>query len=474
MDDLIKESEKASHANARQLYSTTVSTTSITYNRGYYSLLYNLSSKMVKMYNYLFKLYVDEYGKQSASQSVAAIECFTYNIVKAVKLKQKDISFSSDSSRYTKIVLNGKLITNNVGHKATLQLVSLLEKEGLLSVTKGYKIENQYGVNSSSGYLSLTQDIVNIVEDNVDLHRLRIGTSRSVVVLRDDNSRDIEFTETKYTKEIINVLTRYNKMMDKHNVEYKGTKLDTGLARIFNKDFNSGGRLYATGGSYQTIPAQTRNLITIDGQDTAEVDIKGSHISILHTMVGSRLLRGYDPYDIPMDGVADYDVEKISFMLCSVDEQHNPFRNLVKVALLIMVNADSQAKATNAIKNKLNAQINNPVSIIEDLPIEELAMMRFYGLCNVNIKELFKRIKEKHSVISEYFFSGAGVWLQKMEGDIFTKVVDNCIDNDYPVLIIHDSVRGKVEHIKKIGGFIEQAWVEVVGDATNLALEYEF
>jgi hypothetical protein len=270
------------------------------------------------------------------------------------------------------------------------------------------------------------------------------------------------------------VLDRYNKMMDKHTVVYKDTQLDTGLARIFNNDFNSGGRLYATGGSYQTIPAQTRNLITIDGAETAEVDIKGSHISILHTKVGSRLLRGYDPYDIEMEGVAEYDVEKISFMLCTVDEKHNPFRNLVKVALLIMINADSQYKASAALKGKLDAQLGKTTNELDNKDIEELALLRFYGLKNVNIPLLFKRIKDKHSVIKDYFCSGAGVWLQKMEGDIFTKVISQCIEHDYPVLVIHDSVRSKVEHVKKIGVFIEDAWLDVVGDTCNLTLEYEF
>lgn len=471
--DSTRETLKATTVNAESV-SLTYSPT-LQFTRGYYSILYNLSSKMVKLNNYFSKLYADKYGKQSLSQSKSAIECCTYNLIKAVKLSQKEISFSSDRNRYTKVILNGNEIKTDVGYIATMQMMELLSDLGLITITKGYKVNTEFsGVKSKSGYFTLTQSLVNLVEDNVDLHRVRIGTKRSVVVLRDDNKTDLSFTETRYTKEIINVLSKYNKMMDKHTVMYKDVQLDTGLARIFNNDFNSGGRLYVTGGSYQTIPSQTRNMITIDGKPTAEVDIKGSHISILHTMVGSRLLKGYDPYEIEMQGVAEYDLPKQSFMLDTVDAKHNPFRNLVKVALLIMINADSHGKAVGAMEAKIESQIHLALDKIEDKPVEELALLRFYGLKNIDVRELFRRIKKKHKVISEYFCSGAGVWLQKMEGDIFTKAVDRCVDEDIPVLVIHDSMRCIDTDVTKVSSFIETAWLDVVGDTTNLQLEIEY
>jgi hypothetical protein len=481
VDDSTKEIEKLPllmHRSILPLTSTTPSTTdrdTLPFSRGYYSLLYNLGSKMVKLNNIFIKMYVETYGKQSVSQSISAIECFTYNLVKAVKLMQSEISFSSDRNTYTNVIINGKAIACNVGYTATIQMAEMLSDYKLITITKGYKVPTVFGgVKRKSGYLTLTQSLINLVEDNVDLHRLRIGTKKSVVLLRDDNKRDLDFTESRYTKEIIRVLNKYNKMMDKHTVMYKDVQLDTGLARIFNNDFNSGGRLYATGGSYQTIPSQTRHLITIDGSETAEVYIKGSHISILHTMVVSRLLKGYDPYERDMTGVAEFNTAKLTFMLDAVDTKHNPFRNLVKVALLIMINADSHRKAIGAMDIKIESQINLPLDKLEDKPIEELALLKFYGLTNINVNELFRRIKKKHEVISEYFCSGAGVWLQKMEGDIFTKVMDRCVDESIPVLIIHDSARSKVNDVKRVGAFIEDAWLDVVGDTLNLQLEYEF
>ena len=139
-----------------------------------------------------------------------------------------------------------------------------------------------------------------------------------------------------------------------------------------------------------------------------------------------------------------------------------------------MINADNHGKAVGAMEAKIESQIHLPIDKLEDRPVEELAMLRFYGLKDINVRELFRRIKKKHKVISEYFCSGAGVWLQKMEGDIFTKVVDRCVDENIPVLVIHDSVRAIADDVGKVAKSIEAAWLEVVGDIDNLQLEYEY
>lgn len=450
--------------------------TYITSNRGYYSLLFNLSSSMVKLRDVISSQYSQVFGSKSQARSKKAIDCFTYNMVKAVKMGNTEINFSSDSNRYREVVVNGNKITTGVGFDATLNLVKLFQEMGLLERETGYKYKGNNGFpdKSKSGFLILTQGLIELVEMNVDLEKVKIGVRNDVLLLKDSKSNSLEFPSTKYTKEIIQVLTKYNKFMSKQEVMLHGVKLDTGLARIFNIDFEHGGRLYTSGHSYQGVFASMRKDITINGHPTAEVDIKGSHISILHTMCNSRLLDGYDVYDIPMNGIAEYDLDKMSFMLCTADEKHNPFRNLVKTALLIMVNADNQQKATYALKQKLELQLNHTPEFLEDQSDDFISTLSMYGLKDVNIPKLFKSIKKKHEPIKEYFFSGAGVWLQKMEGDIFTKVIDMCLQKEYPVLVIHDSCRADIRHIKDIGNFITAAWLDVVGDTCNLKLEYEF
>ncbi|HUD30319.1 MAG TPA: hypothetical protein VMQ93_15730 [Novosphingobium sp.] len=85
-----------------------------------------------------------------------------------------------------------------------------------------------------------------------------------------------------------------------------------GLYRGFNmgdsKEFqwNKGGRLYAVGGSYQSMPRKERPAIRINGEHIVEVDIGASHLSIIHGLEGLPLPGNGDPYDtgeLNRDGV---------------------------------------------------------------------------------------------------------------------------------------------------------------------------
>lgn len=85
-----------------------------------------------------------------------------------------------------------------------------------------------------------------------------------------------------------------------------------GLRRIFNDgdqpDFtwNKGGRFYSIPGgqAYERWGADLRQrLITINGEQVAEVDLKASHLTLLHAIAGEPFLPSddplYDPYTIP-------------------------------------------------------------------------------------------------------------------------------------------------------------------------------
>ena len=443
-----------------------------TLHRSYYNLLYaKLSGSIEGLQKVLTDMYIDNYGRRSASQSKKAIKCFCYNIIYAIKYKCKQISFSSDRTIYNSVLINGAKIIPNVGYVGTKNIVLLLEKQNLIKRFLGYKMRDTG--ESASGYLELTQELVDTVESCVDLDKIKLRQKRSVIVLRDETNNPIEFPMTKYTKHIVSVLTKYNKMMEDYTVELDGSELETGLVRIFNTNFNRGGRLYVTGHSYQGVPSIHRKFITINKQQTGEVDIKASHIAILNTLRGSHELCGEDPYAIPMEGCAEYDLERFPVIFNEYNEEYHPFRNLVKLALLIMVNADSQAKATHALKQKINEQIHIEPEDIYKMEDDDVLKLSLYGLKNINISELFKRLKKRHVAIKDSFFSGAGVELQRIEGDIFTYVVERCVEHDIPVLIIHDSCRTTIQHVRYVAEFIIEAWRIYVGETSNLHLEYD-
>lgn len=77
-----------------------------------------------------------------------------------------------------------------------------------------------------------------------------------------------------------------------------------GFQRIFSNgnipgfNWNAGGRLYAVGGGYQQDSSDDRLKMTINGEAVVEIDIRASHLTILHALKGVPLPNG-DPYDRP-------------------------------------------------------------------------------------------------------------------------------------------------------------------------------
>jgi hypothetical protein len=57
--------------------------------------------------------------------------------------------------------------------------------------------------------------------------------------------------------------------------------------RVFTECWDLGGRFVALGadGVYQTLPKRHRARITIDGHATAEIDVAGSHLSLMHGLL---------------------------------------------------------------------------------------------------------------------------------------------------------------------------------------------
>jgi hypothetical protein len=71
-----------------------------------------------------------------------------------------------------------------------------------------------------------------------------------------------------------------------------------GYIRIFNnRSWKKGGRLYSPcEGSYQLMPEHKRLEMKINGEPVVEIDIKASHLTIYHAMVGEPLEGREDPY----------------------------------------------------------------------------------------------------------------------------------------------------------------------------------
>jgi hypothetical protein len=117
----------------------------------------------------------------------------------------------------------------------------------------------------------------------------------------------ISFLETDITKWMKSEIRNFNQVFEqshidilqpRYNEHFQSMTLENGFTetevnvnlnrkyihRIFNDDFENGGRFY--GAWWQSLPGDLRKYILIDNQATIELDYGGFHIALLYAIEG--------------------------------------------------------------------------------------------------------------------------------------------------------------------------------------------
>jgi len=306
------------------------------------------------------------------------------------------------------------------------------------------------------GYLSrmrATSSLISLIQD-YDIVTSMVSTGDAdVIVLREvdaeDDGKDKKELSFEDTDEIVRMreyLSSYNTFLQSHElglsisvedirrilIERRCPAIDytrNRLYRIFNGDFSSGGRFYR--GWWQNIPRDLRKHITIDGKPCSELDYSGQHLLLLYA-------RGEDEYRW-LKGLNDdpYYLKKYG----------EDVRDLLKVAILILVNEPDRNKAVQAIRQKINY----------DFPQLEST--------NAFINPLIDEVMEKHPVVRQHFFSGSGGSLQFQDSEIAEYVLGNMKARRQLVLPVHDSFVVQDEYIDDLYATMKEAYRMLVPDS---------
>ena len=313
----------------------------------------------------------------------------------------------------------------HLGLDSMKKVIDSLSTLGYLVDHGGFK-DRTTGV----GYFSrmrATSSLISLIQD-YDIVTSMVSTGDAdVIVLRevdiDDDRKDKKELPFEDTDEIVRMreyISSYNTFLQSHElglslsvedirrilIERRCPAIDytrNRLYRIFNGDFSSGGRFYR--GWWQNIPRDLRKYITIDGKPCSELDYSGQHLLLLYA-------RGEDEYRW-LKGLNDdpYYLEKYG----------EEVRDLLKVAILILVNEPDRNTAVQAIRQKINYDFS------------ELESTTAF------INPLIDEVMEKHPIVSQYFFSGSGGSLQFQDSKIAEYVLGHMKARRQLVLPVHDS-----------------------------------
>lgn len=346
------------------------------------------------------------------------------------------------------------------GYDIFSQVVSALEGEGLLTRRIGYpRWEAPRGERAGTATcFSLTEKMIELANAHEVLldHWSDHWTSKTsrgaitsgpLVALRakretirgekqSAKSLPVDWSNPK-VQAIAGQMERINAFLQAEQID--GVAF-VGLRRLFNNgdqddfDWNKGGRFYSLQGgqAYERWPARYReDLITINGEAVAEVDLRASHLTFLHALTGEPFDPSDDPYDIE-----DYP------------------RIIVKLWVAQAIGSSNPRPSQWSKKSKADYEEERPRCDLQvDYPCREVGAF----------------VKKKHPLLVDLEFLGLTTFdLQYHEAEVLRLAMEKLMfQEDVPVLPIHDALIVPRSHTEIAEGCLKVAFKEYVEGETG-------
>jgi len=313
------------------------------------------------------------------------------------------------------------LSLNVTQNKHFYEVIQILMQKKCINYFPGYSFKDGKS-DTSKIYPTIKFDnIFPPIRNEYDLNfHVTVVDSELIRMMRNKKRVNLSPTNKMRTEGISNKLVKINHVNLSHKIGIRLSNHEypccTKLCAVFNKNVNRGGRLYASGLSYQTEPKKNRAKIYIDDEPTIELDYSGLHPRMLYAKKGIQY-HG-DIYDLKG--------------LMPEYSKDSKLRKLSKLGLLILINAINDKNITGILANyvweehrKLAYHLNKKYQTAGE----------GVGIYSRTIKALI----EKHLAIAEYFYSDEGVHLQNKDGKMAIWICDTFAKKEIPILPVHDS-----------------------------------
>jgi len=202
-----------------------------------------------------------------------------------------------------------------VGFRPFIDAMRAMVATGLVSKSPGFFKANGRGEAAQYRATGLLLDQANAYEvhpANVGAHFAalgRVGFIPNAIVLRAKRrsfcgeerganlSVDWGHPKVIAAKRQVDSINAYFANVTISGADHRGFKRIFGAGSDPSFDWDMGGRLYSLGGGYQAMKSKKRAFILLNNEPTVEVDIKGSHLTIVHALLGMRNDKP-DPYAV--------------------------------------------------------------------------------------------------------------------------------------------------------------------------------
>ena len=326
-----------------------------------------------------------------------------------------------------------------VGFRPFVQRVlPRFEKLKLIKLAKiGMSDRDELGIGFSrrSRYVPTIKLLRVLASHEITIQDVDKGNPETIILRAEKPKRDyrykqekrltgeeIIYTDTDKTRELRAWLDEYNSFVQSFDIDFP-THLEpkyrsaTGFHRVFNVDFEHGGRL--VGHWIFNIKKEQRHLLRLNGEQVTELDFKSMYPNLLYSVAGLNYHQFHndgDPYQ-----VADFG------------------RDLVKFGFLVAMTNNTRRGFGKALKNRLRD---------EGWTEERL---------NFNSTPLLNAILRKHSPVEHLLFDKKTAnHCTYLEATLLQTVLNYYLQWKAPVLPMHDGIittMSERDRLKKVMEF---------------------
>lgn len=272
------------------------------------------------------------------------------------------------------------IVGNNISTYRVRNAVDHLIDEGYLTGTNGVRSAIA-SLRRPSSYTP-THRLIDAVHEGGSIINTSVGmvnNEETSIILRGNDKKDRPIPRSK--RYLIDEMTKINTSNANFVLKLDGRILNTNGVRIFNENMEMGGRIYRS--DVLRLESSERLRIEVNDMRLCEVDFISMHPRILFNMKNIHV--PIDAYSIMFDG-----------------EYGKSDRDLIKTALNIVINSGSRKQAVGVLAHMMKRSDSDLYTCPDHL-----------------LDELYKAFHQ----ISEYFLTGIGRKLQKMDSDVAISVM---------------------------------------------------
>ncbi len=410
----------------------------------HFNIYYNKPRSLEKIVLHLLSIY----GKKEEKE----IRSLVTNTARMLKIGAKGIKVPRNKNTYNHN-------PQEISYIRMMRILDKLEQDGYVDLYIGgvKKYVHGQAEEFETSITEVKEKLIHLFED-IDLHKVLSSKVDADLEIKERGTKKLMNTQgVSGVGQMKNTIKMFNTALIESRISLKGIDLpDQNYKRVFINNLTTGGRWYNTVGGIQTMESSLQPFLEIDGEELATLDFSAMHANVCYEQINAQLPEGFDPYGVDL---WEYHVDPSAvemFKMRHGKQKYDPARNLIKMAVMIGLNAVSIKEAANALSQKFG----------QDRTLWNTAdenKSKYYGLYEVDFKQVMESVQKHNSLISDKFFSDCGVYLQFVDSEIMDKVICDTLAINEVLLPWHDGLMCKKSAKDQVKQFMINAWYKQLG-----------